>query len=141
MATKETSPRLGTHGDIQLLKRGCNNGDPVIGSEKLEKLPHLSLHGLVEYISGKNHQSDIQINTRKFGQVLQDGLDNTKEMAEKWNWLSDNNQLNWRDTPVELRMSYDSNKNQFRVQVWNELFQIWIRLSLSKEEIQKILEG
>lgn len=140
MATKETSPRLGTHGDIQILKRGCN-GDPVIGSDKLEKLPNLSSHGLVEYISGKNHQSDIQINTKKFGQVLQDGLDNTKEMAEKWNWRSDNDQLNWRETPVELRISYDSNKNQFRVQVWNELFQIWIRLSLSKEEIQKILEG
>lgn len=140
MATKETSPRLGTRGDIQIPKRGCP-GEPVIGSDKLEKLPGLSPHGMAEYISGKNHQSDIQINIRKFGQVFQDGLDNTKEMAEKWNWRSNNDELNWRDTPVELRISYDSNKNQFRVQVFNELFQIWIRLSLSKEEIQNILAG
>lgn len=140
MATEEnTSHRLGTYGNIQLLEGGCNDG---IGSKGLEKLGESDgPDNPQQYISSVNHKVDTQINIRKFGEVLQDGLDNTKEMAVKWNWKSDTHELNWRDSPASLRIHYDPKKQILRVQVWNELIQVWAWLSLTKEEILKILEG
>jgi len=139
MATDEnTSRRLGTHGNIQLLEGGCNVG---IGSKGLEKLGSSDPGNPQQYVSSVNHKIDTQINIKKFGEVLQDGLQNTKEMAAKWNWKSDTDELNWRDNPCSLRIHYDTKKQILRVQVWNELIQVWAWLSLSKEEILKILEG
>ena len=140
MATKEnTSHRLGARGNIQLLKEGCN---VEIGSKGLEKLGGSDgPDDPQQYVSSINHKVDLQINLKKFGEVLQDGLENTKEMAAKWNWKSDTDELNWRDTPASLRIHYDPKKQMLRVQVWNELFEVWAWLSLSKEEILKILEG
>lgn len=138
MATEEnTSQRLGTHGNIELLKEGCNVG---IGSKGLEQLGEDD-QSPRQYVSSVNHTIDTQINIKKFGEVLQDGFYNTKEMATKWNWKSDHNELNWRDKPASLRIHYDPKKQILRVQVWNELIQVWAWLSLSKEEILKILEG
>jgi len=138
MATEEnTSQRLGTHGNIQLLKEGCNI---EIGSNGLEQLDKKGQNP-TQYVSSVNHKIDTQINIKKFGEVLQDGLDNTKEMAAKWNWKLEHDELNWRDNPISLRIHYDPKKQELRIQVWNELIQIWAWLSLSKEEILKILEG
>ncbi len=138
MATEEnTSQRLGAHGNIQLSEKGCN---AEIGSSGLEPL-HRDGENLTQYVSKFKHQIDTQINIKKFGEVLQDGLDNTKEMAAKWNWKSNNNEFNWRDKPVELRIYYDPKKQMLRVQVWNELIQVWVSLSLTKSEILKILDG
>lgn len=136
MATKETSHRLGTHGNIQLVQDGCND---IIGKNGLEQLGEKD--NPIQYVSLVNHKIDTQINIKKFGKVLQDGLDNTKEMATAWNWKTDHDELNWRDTPAALRIHYDPKKQILRVQVWNELIQVWAWLSLSKEEILKILEG
>ncbi len=138
MATNEnTSQRLGTYGNIGLLKESCN---PVIGSKGLEQLGKKD-ENPTQYVSSVNHKIDTQINIKKFGEVLQDGLDNTKEMATKWNWKSDHDEYNWRDKPASLRIHYDPKKQILRIQVWNELIQVWAWLSLSKEEILKILEG
>lgn len=137
MANENTSPRLGTHGNIQLLE-GCNKG---IGSSGLQQLGKKDPATPQEYVSSVGNTIDTQINIKKFGEVFQDGLDNTKEMAAKWNWKNDNQELNWRDKPASLRISYDSNKQEFKVQVWNDLIQVWARLSLTKEEILKIIEG
>jgi len=137
MAKEKTSSRLGTHGNIQLLKKGCNKG---VGSKGLEKLGD-SPDDPQQYVSSVNHKVDTQINLKKFGEVLQDGLQNTKEMAAKWNWRSDTDELNWRDNPCSLRIYYDSKKQILRVQVWNELIQVWAWLSLTKAEMLKILEG
>ncbi len=138
MAKEEnTSQRLGNHGNIQLLEEVCNVG---IGSKGLEQLGKKDQNP-TQYVSSVNHIIDTQINVKKFGEVLQDGLNNTKEMATKWNWVSDCNELNWRDKPASLRIHYDPKKQILRVQVWNELIQVWAWLSLSREEILKILEG
>ena len=138
MANENTSPRLGTHGNIQLLEQGCNKR---MGSSGLEPLGEKDSATPQEYISMVGNTIDTEINIKKFGEVFQDGLDNTKEMAAKWNWKNDNHELNWRDKPASLRISYDSNKQEFKVQVWNNLIQVWAGLSLTREEILKILEG
>jgi len=137
MANENSGHRLGNNGNIQLLEGSCNVG---IGSKGLEQLGEKDQNP-TQYISCVNHKIDTQINIKKFGEVFQDGLDNTREMATKWNWVSDNNELNWRDKPASLRIHYDPKKQILRVQVWNELIQVWAWLSLSKEEILKILEG
>lgn len=136
----EKSNRLGNHGSVELLTEGCNSD---LGNKGLVVLtPEIKgVKGTTEYISNKNNSLDIQLNIEKLGKVFQDGLDNTKEMAEKWNWHKDNNELNWRDTPCSLRVSYDQKAGMLRIQVWNELIQTWARLSLTKEQILKIIEG
>jgi len=128
--------RLGERGDIQLARGGCS---PEVGKSGLE--PMDSVDSPTQYISdtGK-HSIDVQLNIKKFGQVLQDGIDNTKEMAHAWNWHSDSNELNWRGKPCTLRTYYVKETNTFHVHVWNELLQIWINLSLTKDEILKILD-
>lgn len=140
MATKEntTNHRVGIHGNIKALKTGCND---EIGSKGLEKLGEKTSRHPQEYVSTIGNTIDTQINIRKFGEVFQDGLDNTDEMATKWNWKDNNHELNWRDKPISLRISYDSDKQELKVQVWNELIQVWARLSLSRNEILKILGG
>lgn len=143
MAKEKTSFRLGQRGNIKIQMGGCN---PDIGKDGLEVLHQEDdLTGsdkeVTEYVSSKNNTMDIQINIPKFGQVLQEGLDNTKEMAEKWNWKDDNGELNWRDTPCAVRMSYDQKKDQFNIHTWNELLFTWVHLSLTKAEMLKILEG
>ena len=134
-ASQETSRRLGNHGEIYLSKDECN---PELGNDNLEELPGGSPR---EYVKRTKCSLDIQINIKKFGEVLQDGLDNTKEMAELWGWNNDHHELNWRDTPCSLRISYNKVNDIFKVQVWNELIQIWTKLSLTKAQMLKILEG
>ena len=136
MSARQNGQKLGTKGNINLSK----NIDEDIGTHKLELLPGPE-SDIKEYHSNTGNKLDIQINIPKFGEVLQDGLDNTKEMAEKWGWNDNNHELNWRDTPCELRLSYDPKTDKFNIQVWNELIQIWTYLSLTKEEILKVLEG
>ena len=136
MANEKSNHRLGTHGNITLRKDGCNS---EIGKKGLEKLG--DSQGIIEYVSGKNNTLDIELNIKTLGNMFQDGLDNTKEMAEKWNWHKDNHELNWRDTPCSLRISYNPTTSIFKIQVWNELIQTWARLSLTKDEILKIIEN
>jgi len=128
--------RIGARGDIHLEHGKCNK---EVGKDGLEKLATSTTPQ--EYISNKDCTLDVQINIEKFGQVLQDGINNTKEMAETWKWSNDNQELNWRDTPCSLRISYDKNSNIFKIHVWNELTKLWLRLSLTKKEILQILEG
>lgn len=127
--------RIGNNGGISLIVGGCS---PEIGNHGLELLPGGKPK---EYLKSTDCSLDIQINIEKFGKVLQDGLDNTAEMADKWGWKNNHNELNWRDTPCSLRISYDPGIQTLKIQVWNELIQTWARLSLSKQEILKIMEG
>lgn len=69
--------RLGEKGEIDLVRGGCN---PELGLTGIDEL----LGGNPkEYISNTGkHSIDVQLNIKKFGEVLQDGIDNTKEMAK-----------------------------------------------------------
>ena len=132
----ENMKRIGEKGDISLIRGGCN---PELGLTGLEKIS-LSSENPTQYLSNTGkHFIDVQLNIKKFGEVLQDGIDNTKEMAKAWNWHSDSDELNWRGKPCTLRTFYNKNTEIFQVHVWNELLQIWINLSLTKDEILKII--
>ena len=138
MATEEkTSPiRLGHRGNIKRLSGGCNK---TAGKEGLERF---AVGPPTQWINQNGKSTlDIQINTQKFVEHMQSGVENTMEMAAKWGWHHNDKELNWRDTPVDIRLHYDKKSNKFRVQVWNELIQIWAYLDLSKEDVLKIIEG
>lgn len=129
--------RLGEKGNISIPTGKCN---PDTGRTGLELLGD-GTNGLQEYVdvSGK-HRVDVQINIPKFGEEMHNGILNTKEMAKAWNWHSDSDELNWRNKPCALRISYDRTKNDFKVQIWNDLLQVWIHLSLTKEDLEKVIE-
>ncbi len=130
--------RLGERGNIGIQESGCNKD---IGLNGLEILPpKQSKNNQYVDVSG-SHIVDIQINIKKFGEEIHNGLLNTKEMAKKWNWHSDSDELNWRNKPCAIRLSYNKEKNIFKVHIWNELLQIWTYLSLTKEDIQRVLDN
>lgn len=129
--------RLGEKGNISIPMATCNPNTGRIGLEILGE----NADGSPEYIdiSGK-HRVDVQINIPKFGEEMHNGILNTKEMAKAWNWHSDSDELNWRNKPCALRISYDRTKKDFKVQIWNDLLQVWIHLSLTKEDLEKVIE-
>ena len=130
--------RLGERGNFSIPRGKCN---PDVGHIGLEPLTMVDVTGVQEYLdmTGKHHM-DIQINIPKFGEQMHNGILNTREMAKAWNWNSDSDELNWRNKSCALRISYDKVKKDFKVQVWNDLMQIWIHLSLTKEDLMKIVE-
>ncbi len=128
--------RLGERGDIDISEGGCNAD---LGHNGLEIMPHSGSYDEYLDVTGR-HKIDIQLNIQKFGEQMHNGLLNTKEMAHKWNWKSDSDELNWRNKPCALRIGYNKGLNIFKVQVWNDLLQVWIKLALTKEDILKILE-
>ncbi len=127
--------RLGERGDIDISEGGCNAD---LGHNGLEIMPHGGSYDEYLDVTGR-HKIDIQLNIQKFGEQMHNGLLNTKEMAHKWNWKSDCDELNWRNKPCALRIGYNKGLNIFKVQVWNDLLQIWIKLALTKEDILEIL--
>jgi hypothetical protein len=135
VSEKLDTPR--SQGGINL-KRGCN---PGVGDKGLEILAPHADGTRTEYISNRDNTMDIQISIPNFGKAFQEGLDNTKKLATENQWHNDHDSLNWRDTPCSLRMSYDSKNDRFNVQMWNELLQVRTHLSLTREEIQKVLKG
>lgn len=127
--------RLGERGDIKIPKGGCNKDVGLNGLEIM--LPRDGYDEFLD-VSGR-HKIDFQLNIKKFGEEMHNGLLNTKDMAHAWNWHSDSDEFNWRGQECALRIGYNEKANIFKVQVWNNLLQIWINLSLTKEEILKVL--
>jgi len=130
--------RLGERGDIGMLESTCNKD---VGNNGLEELsPIQETNKQYIDITGR-HKVDVQINIKKFGKEMHNGILNTKEMAHKWGWHSDSDEFNWRNKSCALRTWYNEEKSIFRVQIWNELLQIWIDLQLTKEEILRIINN
>ena len=73
---------IGERGDIFIGRDGCK--------------PELGIHGLVEMESKDSYQEyidqsgahriDTQINIYSLGVNMVHGIENTQEMAQKWNW-------------------------------------------------------
>jgi len=126
--------RLGEKGNISIPTEGCNRDVGIHGLEPL------GINGIDLVDKTGRNRIDMQINIKTFGEELPNGIANTKEMAKAWNWHSDSDELNWRNKPCALRISYDNEKEVFKVHVWNNLTQIWIYLALTKDDLEKILQ-
>lgn len=130
--------RLGERGNISIPTGSCNKDIGLTGLEPMRLAEQGETQEYLD-VTGR-HRIDTQINTRKFGEELHNGILNTKEMAKAWNWHSDSDELNWRNKPCALRISYDNTRMRFEIHVWNELTQIWISLALTKEDLDKIIQ-
>ena len=129
---------IGEHGDIFIARGGCN---PELGVHGLVEMPKKG-DSYQEYIEQTgNHKIDTQLNIYPLGTLMVDGLNNTKEMAQLWNWKHDTHELNWRNKPVCLRIGYDNKSNILRIQVWNNLGTTWLKLKLSPLELDRIIDG
>jgi hypothetical protein len=135
--TSQEPVTLGT-GNQTRIREGCNHG---VGDDGLDIL---SLHAdgtRTEYISNRGHIMDIYMSARNFKKAFQEGMDNTKAIVKKHKFHNDHDSLNWSDVPCSLRMSYDAKDGRFNVHIWNELLQVQTHLSLTREDILKVLVG